>query len=73
MGKISLSIFAWLVSMKLVYVESSLWIGLGICLAGGVNLLNRILEMGGVKRKENVVRSFRQACFSSHLAPTRLA
>ena len=73
MGKINLPVLTWLMSTKLVYVESSLWIGLGICLAGGVNLLNRILEMGGVKRKENVVRSFRQAYFSSHPAPARLA
>ena len=38
MGKINLSIFARLVSTKLVYVESSLWVGLGTRLAGGVNL-----------------------------------
>ena len=42
MGEINLSVFAQLMSMKLMqrlmYMESPLWIGLGTGLAGGVNL-----------------------------------
>ena len=62
-GKINLPTFAQLVSTKLMqrltYMESSLWTGLGTHLAGGVNLRNMILEMGGVKEGlQEVEQSF---------------
>ena len=42
-----------------MYVESPLWIDLGACLAGRVNLWNTISEMDGVKEElQEVQQSF---------------
>lgn len=52
-SEINLPVLAWMMSTKLVhrlmYMENSLWIGLGIHLTVGVNLWNENSEMGGVK------------------------